>query len=488
MSTALGRFVANDWAAGGTVLAVSVLLTTLTTDFYEPPRGDGAGYSVLGASVAEGRGYREINKPREPAHAHYPPGYPLVLAAVWTIAGRSEPAAHSVSIGATAASVVLAWLWFRSWYRAGLAFGLALALALNWTWARLGGHIVSEPIYQFWQMLALVLAGRVGRKGGTGMAVALGLALGAATLTRYVGAPLAAAVAIDLALRNRALEMWISSALAALVVLPWAFWMVLAENSTHLGLLPGGGGLHFTVAQQALFYLQRIPDQIVGPFVEVGTIYRRSATVLLAVHVWAVLAAGLVLTGWIGTLKTRKRIVGLWGFGTLALLLVWPFTEAGRFLVPLVPALLVGAVEGLSRVLGLVNVFRRRARRAAVALMVAVSVPYSVHAVQSHRVWTSGPLDEACRWLADEHLQDGAVLTMHPAEVYWQSGRKTWKPETVDLDDPESLRRLGIAFVLVEPGPPDDPLEQFVETHPARLRLRMTVGARPGVRVYERRW
>jgi len=43
----------------------------------------------------------------------------------------------------------------------------------------------------------------------------------------------------------------------------------------------------------------------------------------------------------------RRRLAGLIALFTLALLLVWPFTEAGRFLFPIVPFLLVGATEAL---------------------------------------------------------------------------------------------------------------------------------------------
>ena len=47
--------------------------------------------------------------------------------------------------------------------------------------------------------------------------------------------------------------------------------------------------------------------------------------------------------GWVRTLQTaRRRLVGMIAFITLSLLFAWPFTEAGRFLIPLVPMVLVG--------------------------------------------------------------------------------------------------------------------------------------------------
>src|SRR5258707_8858372 len=42
----------------------------LNTELSAPPRFDGAGYAVLGEALAEGRGYREIDLPGSPRHAH----------------------------------------------------------------------------------------------------------------------------------------------------------------------------------------------------------------------------------------------------------------------------------------------------------------------------------------------------------------------------------------------------------------------------------
>ena len=69
----------------------------------------------------------------------------------------------------------------------------------------------------------------------------------------------------------------------------------------------------------------------------------------MAANVWAVAATGIIAFGWIRALRRpRRRLAGLVPLATLLVLLAWPFTEAGRFLVPLIPCILVGAVEGLA--------------------------------------------------------------------------------------------------------------------------------------------
>ncbi len=79
--------------------------TLATLSWTEPPRFDGAGYATLGRSLAEGRGYREINAPVAARHAHFPPAYPALLALVWTVAG---PTTRPGSLG---------WPTWRRWGR-----------------------------------------------------------------------------------------------------------------------------------------------------------------------------------------------------------------------------------------------------------------------------------------------------------------------------------------------------------------------------------
>ena len=87
------------------------------TRFDAPPRYDGAGYAVLARSIGEGRGYREIDHPDAPRHAHFPPGYPLALAGVWKVTGVSWAAAHAFSFVCTIGACLVFWRWTLRWAR-----------------------------------------------------------------------------------------------------------------------------------------------------------------------------------------------------------------------------------------------------------------------------------------------------------------------------------------------------------------------------------
>jgi hypothetical protein len=461
------------------VLAIAAAVSiALNTDLMAPPRFDGAGYAVLGNALASGRGYREIDTPESPRHAHFPPGYPAALALLWRCAGRSVPAAHLFSIVCTLTAVLLAWKWFRTLYPPRTAFILGLSLALNWTWARIGGSIQSEPFYLLCELLAILATVRTSRRDSIAAGVVLGVILAACVLIRHVGVCVAAAMIIDLALRRqwRAVRTTVPIALA--LILPWAGWLLAVHQHTQAGLFVHESAAA-RIAGQAIFYLQRLPDQIHGPLVEVATVFRRSVMFALLATLWAAAASGTIIWGWVSTLRTpRRRLAGLSALTTLSLLLIWPFTEAGRFLIPIVPFLLVGATEGLARVMTFARL--RRSRLWAAGIILAVSVPYAVHAIATGRAeaqrLTYADFDAACAWIVQHAPRPGPVLTRHPGEVFWQTGRLAVAPDSPDPAAIDRLiDRLGVRYLLIDEdryaNAGSNPLRLYVESYPSRSAL-----------------
>ena len=88
-----------------------------------------------------------------------------------------------------------------------------------------------------------------------------------------------------------------------LLILPWVGWLAMVHHHTQVGLFTTEG-LADRIVEQAIFYLQRLPDQVVGPFVEVGTVLHRSPVVAVAANFWAAMATGIMVWGWIRTLRT----------------------------------------------------------------------------------------------------------------------------------------------------------------------------------------
>lgn len=474
-----GKPRARRWTVlqGALVALVAASSVGLNARFEAPPRYDGAGYAVLAESLRTGRGYRAIDHPDAPRHAHFPPGYPLTLAGLWRLGGPSTRSAHVLSMACTVAAVVAAWGWFRRLYRPGIALALGLALAANWTWGRLGGGIQSEPLFLLLEMAAVLATGWAAR-GGAGRGVILGVILGAATLTRHVGVMLAVAAGLDLLARGSRRAALGAAASAAAVVAPWVAWVASVREGTQVGLL-GGSGLPGLVASQVVFYGQRLPDQLVGPVVEIGTVFLPA--LWWPMTGFAAAASAAIVWGWIRFLRSRRRrLAGLVPAATLPLLLVWPFTEAGRFLVPLVPFAIAGAAEGLAWLLARV-VARRwagRARGWAAGLVLLASIPYPAYAILAGRAEaaeaTHADFDAACAWIGLESDPPGPVLTRQPGEVFWQTGRNALPPPGDDLAAIDRLiDRHDVAFLIVDEDryahAPASPLGRYVRSRLGRV-------------------
>jgi len=379
------------------------------------------------------------------------------------------------------------------------AFILGLALAVNWLWARTGSAIQSEPLYMLLGQVTIMAAVEAGRRTtlGTGNAIALGALLAGCMLTRHVALGLMLAVLLDLALRRRWPEALTVAAVAAIFVSPWLGWMALAGSSgrTQAGLLVQGGGTWAgRIGRQLMFYVQRIPDQLTGPFVEVGTIFQRSPLIAIVAQLWAVLATALIVVGWLRALRRpRSRLAGLIPLLTLGILILWPYTEAGRFLIPLIPCVLIGAVEGLG---GLASLLAQRSARQprmfrlrvyAATLLLATSLPYSGYLMVTGRTRepeaTHRDFDAACAWIAAHAEQRGPVLSRHPGEVFWQTGRQgleapsTERPGELDADAGTIARTIeayGVAYLLIDQeryaNAPSSPLARFVAEHEGQVR------------------
>ena len=477
----LGSILRRPIGQAALILLACVGSTLANTRIDSSPRYDGAGYAVLAKSLLEGRGYREIDHPDAPLHAHFPPGYPLALAAVWALTGPSAASAHGFSLACTALATLIAWRFFLRGERPSVALLMALALAMNWRWSRDGAAIRSEPLFALLGLGAVLYGAVVADRGGAWRGLTLGVLLGLVVLTRHVGAMVAVAVFVDLILRGRRREAMAAMIASAVVVSPWIAWLAMVRTHTQIGLMPvrGLGGV---VLGNFVFYGQRLIDTLIGPVIEVATVFRpRYAN---AATLFAFLAATPIVMGWFLLRKRpERRMAGLIPTLTMALLLAWPFTEAGRFLVPLVPFVIVGAVEGIA---AMANGWRL----AASCLVLTLSIPYAAYAIATDRAGaeraTHAEFDAACLWIATQDGPRGPVLTRHPGEVFWLTGRTALAPReggTVN-DVGRLIQTYKADYLLVDDErfalAAASPLGRFAQAFPDRVQRAFTAeGPRP---------
>ncbi|MFZ0041540.1 MAG: glycosyltransferase family 39 protein [Solirubrobacteraceae bacterium] len=231
----LGRVPTGVWV----ILAIALVLrlTVVAVTWDTPVTLDPQDFSRTAASIAQGHGYPPSNRaPGGGASAFRPPGYPVFLAGVYAIAGRTAPAAGRLAgaflgtLSVTLIGLIALRLWGR---RVGmLALGIAAAAP---PLVILSTALISEALFVP-VMLAAVLTALESRasKRRYRWLIATGVLVGVACLTRTNGLILLIPFSLAFAptRSRRELGAWMPPAIfvvtAVLTIAPWTVrnWIV----------------------------------------------------------------------------------------------------------------------------------------------------------------------------------------------------------------------------------------------------------------------
>jgi hypothetical protein len=210
-----------------------------------PPTADGFYYHTIASRIAAGLGSTWLWPDGKVTYAaHYPVGYPAILAAVYAWTGPSVVAAGFINAVIGAAGALAAYRLAReaTGQRAALLAGLAVALhpaLVMYTPA-----VMTEGVTAALIALAAWAASRRSRAG----AIVLGLVVGIATLVRPQSLVLAPglgmlAVAPGALFLARLRRAAIATALALAVCAPWSIRNCVRMNQCALVSFNGGWNL-----------------------------------------------------------------------------------------------------------------------------------------------------------------------------------------------------------------------------------------------------
>jgi len=190
-------------------------------------------YLLLAKAIATGRGFEYLQLPGSPAATHYPPLYPLALAAVWRILpGFPENIPAMLALNAVCIGIAALGLHqlLRRWFgwRDETAALTVLAAFLNVPILTLATALMSEPLFLACLPPVLLAAQGALDRDDRRAALVAGVAIGALMLVRtHALALLGAAVCLLLARRHWRRAALLGAA-AVLVQLPWLVWSRLA--------------------------------------------------------------------------------------------------------------------------------------------------------------------------------------------------------------------------------------------------------------------
>jgi len=370
---------------GAVVLCASTLyLSTINIASFGAYHDDGI-YVVTAKALATGRGYRITSLPWEPAETKYPPLYSFVLSLVWRVNPGfpgNLPWMMSLSGLGSVASLVVVWFYFtkRGYASSWQSLLIVTLVAFNWRTAVFSTGIYSEQLYTALAIAALFLTEECEeRKGELAKGMALGVLLGAAFLTRASGFALIAAVGLYFLVRKGAWKGVVPFGLASIAVLGWAAWSYL--NRSQIDVVNAAYYTNYLVDfRHIVASAQAITHE--SGFKTILEMTGRNAVSLLLGSVplvclglpysWAdhlsgpprISAQSLVFVALLlvvlGFWRTRDRsggasLVQIYVLLYVVLHLPWPYAAYDRFLMPLLPFLLLFLIRELARIFGLVR-------------------------------------------------------------------------------------------------------------------------------------
>jgi len=222
---------------------------------------DAASYLGAAESVAHGRGYRIPiadwrSADSTAALAHFPPGYPTILAAAIAVGATPAHAARFVNAASALVTVAVATALVAS--VAGLAAGLLCAVALLVMHAMVIVHlsVLSEPLFLACLVCTLAAMERfrhVPNDNALAAAALAGVAAASAVLVRYAGAAMVAAVVLWCAappapLATRARRAFVAALPAAVLIGAWIVRSYFTSGPRSIRALGTYGGFADTLA------------------------------------------------------------------------------------------------------------------------------------------------------------------------------------------------------------------------------------------------
>jgi hypothetical protein len=346
---------------------------------------DDARYLLLARSIAEGTGYRFVFTPGAPAATHFPPAFPVVLAALWKVA-PSFPA--SVTMFKLLNAFMLSLAAFATFTFARVRGGVApwaacivaLAFACSVPVLFLDGVLFSEPFFIASLLGALMLAER-SLRGQTyegdrwslpGLAFAAGAAIGGVTMIRTLGIALGVGLAITLVARREWKCLAISMAGIAVLVVPWQLW-TMRHGGEIPPILAGDLGTYGSWVGAALHsegngFIMRVAETNLKGFSILLDVFGVSGIMAAIVALPLLVALGIGLRRLHRTAPVSVAALAVY----LLVVLIWPGTP-DRFLWPMWPVLLTGVACGASEIVKW-NTAIARIRVSRAAMLAALCV------------------------------------------------------------------------------------------------------------------
>jgi len=395
-------------------------------------------YVTTAKSIAEGRGYRIISLPYEPAQTKYPPFYPFLLSLIWRVHPHFPQnliPMFLLSLVATLAFLVLVrrYLLSQGYATPWQALIVVALSAINWRTMILATSIYSEMVYVALSVAGLYLAEKYEKKQKSLVAgLILGTVLGLVFLTRTSGLALLAAVAAYYALRRQWKKFLLPVSVGIAFVVGWIGWCYLNKTTVegmnvayytsylgHLNQVINDTQLHSGASRLTIF-LSIVFENLIGgiviavPLICSGINYSwipgLGGPILLVAFFFLLFTLLLIGLGFVRSLSSGFGLLHFYVLASLGLYLFWlPDVSYDRFLMPLLPFLLLFLVRELWTLIGVARTglvantqLPKKLGGAFIVLLVFGSISIGLCSYGSGIYWSLASLEKSARRAAED--------------------------------------------------------------------------------------
>ncbi|HEY3288107.1 MAG TPA: glycosyltransferase family 39 protein [Gemmatimonadaceae bacterium] len=432
--------VRPPWLAAG--IAALVVLACAIANVTPSPIGvfwDDGVYLLSAKAIAAGDGYRYTYLPGAPPAIHYPPLFPLVLAALLKVTPEfpANVAILKLLNPVFLAAGVYGAARLATRYLSNGAGPAALAVAICALTAPvlvLSNVLLSEPFFLAVLVGSLWLAEDAVERGGTQPAILAGLAIAALTLVRTLGGVLLPATLLALWWRHRRREAAVVAACAVVALAPWQWWVWQASR----GFPDELRGSYGPYLEWVIAGYQREPALAWDVLVRNASDLWRAFGLVFApglprlVQWLAASTVVLTLGAGLAALSRRASVIAAFLLAYGAVVLLWPYNPE-RFVWAVWPMAGIVLVAG-ARAVG--HAFAGRwpvAPRAAVLVVALLLVGQGGYALRGlARGWAGAPQAEMTRrlwplveWTATHAAPTDLVASDGHVMIALYTGRRT---------------------------------------------------------------
>ena len=440
--------------------------------------GDNAGYYILGTALATGQGYTNIHTLEKTPHNHFPPGYPMIIAAASKLFSADILFIKKMNGFFFLMSLVFLFLIIRKITgNDHIPFITVLFLIYNFNLLYYARIMMSEIPFLFFTTLIiwLFIKTDLSRPVWKNWRFILTIILLAFTyLIRSTGLSLFLAILVWLAWKRRWSYAGVWAGSFFLLNLPWYIRSSRLGGNPYIHAMmfknpyrPELGKMELTDWFLRIWHnIERyITREIPSGLFDFISIKNYKDPILPREWIIGLLTVAVVLYG-LYRLKKYRELIFLYLLFSLGILMMWPTVWTGiRFLLPFIPLIFFLFVYGLADILLLASA--RLFRKAGPEPVLIVLALLSLFSVRTYAKTTLKKLEimakrpypkkyknyfEIALW-AGKHTPDTSVICCRKGQLFYLFSHRhvTGYKNTLDLEEQILfLKKKSTDYVVLE--------------------------------------